>query len=390
MTDHWISVRLDGIPIEDMFVYRTTIYAWSYDSTLYVFPVLGVESSISAALSDDPLAAAGASFQLFHSNGLGAAAGQYRYADELGRRNSALDIVIDADTVPYWVYETRLEANSLLDMLIYSDRIYCGTDEGLFELDEISPTRSPGVLPTWRQRRGMATFRSRIRHSCYSAAASLGSIAASCGEAGLRMLFDDFGYRSGQRATEELVAPVSERVTFGSGGLFNFPSRSSFSYLEGHREDTDSSIRGTPDKVLVDVEPAEVSASTGGLSSLFLDADLEYVLFSRQRLIALLDGQIIAARLYRDVSGRRIAKKVHKLGHYEGKPLTACETASSLIVETSDGLISVAHADASSRFRQCGPTVSMRTFPNSKRYLELVTRTSESGAYLHAAMPRSH
>ena len=387
MRDHWISVRLEGPPIEDMFVYRTAIYAWSYDSRLYVFKVMDLESLILSTLSDTPHVAAGVSFRLFHANGLGATRGQYLRAQELGEWPSDLDVTIDISTIPHSVYETRLEANSLLDMLIYSDRIYCGTDEGLFELEEFEP-RLSSRSTTWYNRKGVAIFRSRIGYSCYSTAASLGSIAASCGDEGLRVLFDDFGYRSGQRANQRMVAPASERVTFGSGGLFNFPSRSSFSYLEGQREDTDSSVKGAPDKVLVNVEPAEVSVSDGGSSALFLEEDLDYVLFSRQRLIALSGGRVVAARLNRDIHGRRIAKKVHELGSYEGIPLTACETASSLIIETSDGLVFISHYDALSTFRPCGPTVSIRTFPNSKRYLELATRTSETGAYLVAAMPR--
>ncbi len=389
MTDRWISVRLEGPPIEDMFVYRTTIHAWSYDSRLYLFPVSGIESLIRTELSDDPQAAAGACFQLFHSNRLGAAAGQYRSATRLSERDSDLDLVIDLDNTPYWVFETRLEANSLLDILIYADRIYCGTDEGLFELTEPQTIRSHTPhIPTWHTRKDTVTFESRIRHSCYSAAASLGSIAASCGDAGLRMLFDDFGYRSGQRAKERQVAVASERATFGSGGLFNFPSRNEFSYLEGQREDTNSSARSVPDKVLVGVEPASVSTSSDGSGSPFLNETLDYILFSRQRLIALLEGRVFAARLYRSIGGRRIAKRVHRIGRYKGKPLTACETTSSLIIETSDGLVAISHKDNTSTFRPCGPTVSIRSFPNSKRYLELATRTSEDGAYLHAAIPR--
>lgn len=388
MTEYWISIRLEGPPIEDIFVYRTTIYAWSYDSRLYMIPVSSVESSIRASLSHDPQAATGACFQLFHSNGLGAATGQYVDARRLAEMESNLDTVIDMDSIPHWVYDTRLEANSLLDILIYSDRLYCGTDEGLFELDELSgPNSRSSHLPTWPGHRGIATFKPRIGYSCYSATASLGSIAASCGDNGLRMLFDDFGFRSGRRATEQRVAAASERATFGYGGLFNFPSRGTFSYLEGQREDTRSSARGVPDKVLVNVEPASVSASTDNLNSLFLKEDLDYVLFSRQRLVALLDGQVFAARLHRARGGRRIAKKVHRLGQYEGTPLTACETSSSLIVETSDGLVTISLYDYSSNFRRCGSTVSIRTFPNSKRYLELITRTSEEGAYLYAAMP---
>jgi len=177
-------------------------------------------------------------------------------------------------------------------------------------------------------------------------------------------------------------------VAFGSGGLFNFPSRGTFSYLEGQREDTNSSVSGAPDKILVDVKPSKVRASNDGANSLFFEEGLDYVLFSRQRLIALFEGRVLAARLYRGVGGRKIAKKIHDLGSYRGKPLGACETASALLIETSDGLAIISHRDNSSRFFSCGPTVSLRTFPNSKRYLELATRTSEAGAYLYAVVPQ--
>ena len=375
MTTRWISVRMDGLPIEDLFVYRTALFAWTYDSELRVFPVARIEEAIWESLADDPEAAEAACFQLFHSNGVGAKFGQRQAVQHLAERNSDLEITIDTDSIPHEVFETRLEANSLLDLLIYFDRTYLGTDEGLFEL-------------VWSESKSKtALFKNRIGHACYSVSASLGSVAASCGDAGLRVLFDDFSYLPGKRTQERSVAPVSERATFGSGGLFNFTTRQSVSYLEGEREATTSDERGVPEKVLVAVEAAEMSASTDQQRSLFLDDGLDYVLFSRQRLIALRDGRVAASRLHRDEGGRRIANTVHELGRYTGRPLSACETSSMLLIETSSGLFSASLDSDASEFRPCGVTVSLRTFPSSKRYLELAARTAEDATYLYAAIP---
>lgn len=376
MTTRWISVRLDGVPIEDVFVYRTSLFAWTYDSTIWVFEIDAIEHAIRQSLVEDPQAAEAACFQLFHSNGVGANVGQHKYMNVVGERDADIEIFLDAESIPHEIFQTHLEANSLLDVLVYSDRTYAGTDEGLFQL--IPP--EPGVRTV--------LFSKRIDYACHSVSASLGSVAASCGEAGLRVLFNDFNYLAGRPSQQRNVAPLSDRATFGSGGLFNFASRDMFTFLDGESEASTLQRSRVPDQVLVGVEPVETFASSDEQRSLFLEDGLDYTLFSRQRLIALRDGQLSASRLRRDEYGRRIVNTVHKLGRYQGRPLSVCETSSTVLIETSTGLFSAEGASEGVDFLPVGPTVSLRTFPNSKRYLELVSRTAEDATYLLAAIPK--
>lgn len=128
-------------------------------------------------------------------------------------------VVVDAEAVPYLQIEVRFEANALLDLLVFYDRLYLASDGGLLSIDPFDP-EDPSRLLRPNQ---------RVADPCYSAAGGLGAVAASCGPEGLRILLDDQRWAGTGRAARK-VASESIRAEVGAGTVVNHRSRSDFEF----------------------------------------------------------------------------------------------------------------------------------------------------------------
>lgn len=394
MNQPWISVRLNGLPIEDAYIYRTSLLALTYQGTALLFSVSDIKTAIERAIPDDLHLARAIGWKLFHSEGVG-----FRYSVAMARARmtevvSDLSIDLDGSSIPHLEISSCLPANSATDITVYSDVAYVSTDEGLF--------RTP-----WPGKESSAdthemVFSSRLATPCYSATASRGSVVASCGDEGLFLLVDEFGVLPGRFHSQKRVEKYSERASFSPGGLFNFESRSSFSYfrsqLESPTEDESES-----DGVIVNLEPDTLGVpkdnvktksgrhSTNGRdnpsTNVFFEDALDYVFLSRGRLTALQGGWIFSSFVWKSNKTGTLGRKVEKVASpYEGAPISACETSSMFLVETVDGIVSLPSSDHQApMFRATGPCASLRTFPRSKRYQELAIRTDQEGAVLFAA-----
>jgi hypothetical protein len=126
------AVRLSSPSFEDAFVYRTSLYCWTFEGRLRIYSVADIERAIHSGNEAGSLL----TYALFHSRGIGAqvdqvAAWQDSWSPRF-ERPAPLDI--DAEAIPYVEYRIGLEADSLLDLLIFYDRLYFATDAGLFSL----------------------------------------------------------------------------------------------------------------------------------------------------------------------------------------------------------------------------------------------------------------
>src|SRR5690348_8488103 len=67
------SLLIVDTPIEDVFVYRTSLYCWTFDNHLRIYNIADLEG---AAAEVNPGIGSLISYVLFHSQGLGASADQ--------------------------------------------------------------------------------------------------------------------------------------------------------------------------------------------------------------------------------------------------------------------------------------------------------------------------
>ncbi len=370
-------------PIEDAFIYRSSVLCWTYSGSILRVPVPAIERALARDYGDAGLAV---SSLLFHSGGLGATAEQSEvwwrsvaYGSE-GSDPGAIEI--DLSTVEHSEHRIGIDADDVLDMLAYADRLYLATDGGLFS-NELSPADGAE----------MERATHRIVSPTYAASASYGAVAASCGEAGLQMLFDDFGW-SGRTADHraQKVSDYSVRAEYASGRLLNYRSRSEIELFRG--DIVDATAPGSPHdgRVIVGLEASEQEGSN--LLEKFDSGDAEFVTSWLGKLVVLSNGLAMSRTLRRHHDRLAVQGDVKTIGRYQGRPVSAVRVRDRLIIETTEELLAVVpsaiESDAGYERIGTGLVVSLRAFPNSKRYRDMAIATSEDGLNLIGIPRESH
>jgi hypothetical protein len=361
-----VSLRLTGTTIEDAFLYRTFLYCWTFENRLRIYSIDAIER---AAQATDPDLAPLINYSIFHSRGIGASSAQraaWRNRFELRNQDTNGDaITLDGEAIPYEEASIAFEANSLLDLLIFYDRLYIATDAGLFSVDEFESIESGAVLTPVR----------RVRDACYSASAGLGTVAASCGPGGLRLLFDESRVSPEHAATRKAAAE-SLRAELGYSSVVNHRSRSDIDFLSGTVTDTSKG------RVLTDVRKARVGISPE--ASQLLDGEdfrgeevaADFTIWDYSRLIVFMAGGVysVSVGIHGD---ERSLNRVRRLGSYPvgfRRVISASRVGRSFAVESDEAMAFVAasgvHVEAT------GPVVSSRSYPRSHRYRRAVTATS--------------
>lgn len=371
---NYININIRGLPVEDAFIYGTSLYAWTFDSDLLIIPVDEIEASIRSALNHEAILADGVCFLLFHSNHVGARQSQYVAAAHLSMKSRSIEIEIDASKIRHSVLRTSLDADCLTDVMVYFNRMHLSTDEGLFELE----------LP-----RGVDDVPKEIHlertlpYPCYSSVASLGALATSCGDEGLIVTFNNYDWYGPAKRRRVVAAGQSRRSTYGSGGLFNFTASDSYQYLSGEIWESNANRDDRGTALLVDLEPGHIV--DGAFHNQLSRDEIDYVLFARRKLIFLADGDIFGVHLSKVPEGRKLSRKRHLLGQYDRSPISISANRSMLMIESDDDIVVCGRNGANDEVEftmmhwNCGPTIALRTFPMSRRYLDLAVRTSETG-----------
>ena len=367
-----LSLRLVGSPIEDAFIYRTSLYCWTFDNCIRVYAIADIEAAANVA---EPDLAPLLTYSLFHSRGIGAsspqsAAWRSRFDSE-SWNIPGLSIELDAEAVPYVQTGVQFDADSLLDLLIFFDRMYIATNGGLFSLETVEP----------REAEAAVNPRQRVKDACYSAAAGLGTVAASCGPKGLRLLLDEARGRPERRATRK-AAPESLRAEIGSSSIVNHRSRSDIQFLSGTVESTP---RG---RVLTDVQNAEVQYSAVAEQlfhtedSLGQDVRLDFAIWDNSRLLVFVAGSVFSLSVGID-STKRSLNRVKPVASYPvglRRVLSAARAGRVLALEGDDVMAFVAATGI--YLESTGPIISSRSYPRSHRYLRTVTATTGTVLYL--------
>jgi len=345
-----------------------------FDGALLIASVLDVETALQKAYGSVGLAA---SAVLFHSGGKGASEEQ-----TVALWDSELEVtqqtrmVLDLSMIAHTIHRLEIEADDVLDMRIYADRLYLATDGGLYSTD-LDPATA---VPTGRAVR-------RIEAPTYGASVRYGTVAASCGESGLQVLFDDFGWRNGNEGgSPRQISEYSVRAEYASGRILNYQARSDIELFRGTIEDpTVKGSRATGIMVGAVLAEQEANEFLAGFDS----PDIELVWTGGSRIVALVGGKAIARTFRKHRDKLAVQGRVRTLGAYEGRPLSAVAIRQRLVVETTDEVLALTASDdgdsvpgqATFGFERIdtGPVVSLRAFPDSVRYRDLAIATTAQG-----------
>jgi hypothetical protein len=361
------SLLLEDAPIEDVFIYRTSLYCWTFENHLRIYAIKDLEA---AAIATDPDRSPLINYTLFHSRGLGASLDQQAaWHDWAGPYEADIDppIVINGEAVPYIEVNVQMEGDALLDLLMYYDRLYLATNGGLYAVESFDPAELPfGTLEAER----------KVPDACYSASAGWGTIAASCGPMGLRLVLDDLRWGSHGRETRK-ASDESVRSEIGYGSIVNHRSRFDYEFLAATTENTEKG------RVLIDTRTANVTRSTyvdNRLSN--IGQGIDFTFWDRSRLVVFGNGTALSVSVIVSDNQRRL-NRARKVGEYRGvisRIISAARVEQSFAVE-SDRSVSFI---SSNRIKsvETGRVVSLRTYPNSRRYQRLTTVTSEQGVWM--------
>ena len=361
-----IGVLFTGADLEDVFVYRSTVYAWTFDRRLRIYALSAFEEAIERA--DRNLGGA-ISYWLFHGRGLGASTKQRRARDESSLKSPHL-LTVDLSGVPYREKDLHADVGSVLDIVAYYDTLYLASDGGLFAAATAQLHDDNGGFKPVRA----------VESECISASAGLGAIAASCGIKGLHIVFDSFDSPAnlGRRVTD-----VSIRAEVGAGSVVNHPSRSEVEFLAADTRFA-KSARGN---VLSDVRPA---MTDGGLRDVDPSADNDesarFILWDQQRLVVFRSDGVTSVGVASDSDHRRYTSSRHLAPAASTRVISACRIGRSFVAETTSG-VTVLPADSAPLDLNTGPVIGLRSYQRSLRYRRIATVTAETGLWFLGVAP---
>lgn len=358
-----VAIQFRGADLEDVFVYRSSVYAWTFEQQLRVYAVSDLEAAVSRA---DPARGPAASYWLFHSRGFGSTETQRDlvHQDELVG-DYALEL--DLSSVPYREVSVSAEAGSVMDMLIYYNTLYLASDGGLLTID-VSESDAMRVSVPARQ---------AVRAPCISASGGLGAVAASCGRNGLHILFNayDPDAKRGRK-----VSDLSLRAEMGSATVVNHLSRSELEFLSGDTVERPR-VRG---KILSEVRESTVDPDSRRRIQGDSEHPPDFSLWDQARLVVFDRQGVQSVGVSRSHDLRGITRSRHLYGAPVGRTvLSACRVGSAFVVETPTGLTFMQPSQPPMEIAT-GPVIGLRSYQRSMRYLRLATATSEQGLWLIA------
>lgn len=275
--------------------------------------------------------------------------------------------------------ELNLSASLILDTNIYNSRIYWGTEKGLFHGD-FDWGRDEVAL--------VKGFTKRSDAKCISTSVGYGAVNASCGDQGLLSGFDEFGLARLEKSNGlERVAEKSIRSAWFSFDVVNYTSSSQMTLLKTRRQRTDRTARASErtSHVLTGITQESMD-----LKFLFdhiyteygVERDsVQYVYNSTNTIfIHCLDGNFYSV----GISPKKLEEgRVRFTKTYKGQGtriLSVHSTETGLIIETDNRVFLFAHGRWWPLMESA--VLSIRTFPRSKSFRNLVALTTEEGLHL--------
>jgi hypothetical protein len=275
--------------------------------------------------------------------------------------------------------DLNIRARVLLDLLIYNSRMYVASDAGLYRMDmDLNADQCLGAPET------------KLEARCLSTTAGYGSVHASCGDEGLFSSFDEESpLKPSNRSGMRFVAEKSLRTQWLSYDLVNYSRVVSPLLLHSQQERADSFGPERERKQVIgfDETPLDLGYLLQALvqkHKLREDA-LQFVYnSSRVFFVHTYDGSFYTFGISSNGPGEPSLKLAFTKRHdgTSARVIGAHTAHVGLVVET-DKDVQLFAGDMWSTILP-SEAISVRTFPRSKRFQNLVAITLEAGILLAA------
>lgn len=281
----------------------------------------------------------------------------------------------------FLIYEENLglPANIILDMNVYNGRIYVGSDKGLFHLD--FDWRDGGISHS-------NGIKKRTDARCNSTSVGYGTVNASCEDDGLLTSLDDFGWAGEKHGLRmRRVAEKSLRTNWLSSDLVNYSTATQPVLLRSKLEKVrKSSMTEEHERRVI----TEIGGRRTDLYYLFeaLQSKFRFRMESIQFVYnstSVFFVHTIEGNFY-SVGVKRSSQSDPKLSFtktYKGagtRILSVNPTNLGLVVEIDHRVLLFANQEWYPIIES--EAISVRTFPRSRRFKNLVAITLEDGVLL--------
>jgi hypothetical protein len=230
----------------------------------------------------------------------------------------------------------------------------------------------------------VGTVEKRIAHRCLSASPRWGAVSASCADKGAWALLGEIGYgRDIRKRTEQIDEKESVRHAWTGSTFLSFSGDNDIDLYTAA-----APVRKGQHRIVETFDPVDDSGEWGSIWQVAIDSDAsrlrdaDFVTAVTGLLIVVGNGRLTATQistwsrpvdgLYRDVFAMEIGDRV----------LSLVETASGLVVETDSSLLYL--DDQELRPLISRETISLRSYPRSKRHRRTITATVDGGLLVTA------
>lgn len=302
-----------------------------------------------------------------------------------------------------------LNANVVLDLTIYNRRIYLATDLGLYQVDvtwrEGGPAKLVGVTK-------------RLDARCSSVSARFGAVVVSCGSQGLYGAFDaarNGGANHGPSFTE--LAASSERNSWMSSNIVNYVTQIRPELIPVSIRRETSGRHGIDTGGYSEVRSIEAATSALTYSDMDGESGVATGITERReplnqtlsksrvtRKLPLSDLRFVAnsdsSWFLQSDDGTLYVADVTGLKHPDSYAISTVSThrvsedildvqpgPKWLAIETYDDVRLLSDQLSTSIFD--GEVLTIRTFPRSRRYQDMLTITTEKGIYFSGILDES-
>jgi hypothetical protein len=386
-----VSLTFPG-RFEDAFLYMGRLFTITENHSVRVYDM----EYIVNKLQDDETLVDAPTLLFFRNDWADNERFRHRLSDELSKKNflRAIDklesepIHITADYAHPVEWDLKITADVLLDLNIYNGRAYIGTNKGLYHLD--LDWEAECIAP-------IAEAQKRLDVKCVHTTAKYGTVNASCGSEGWFSFLDDFELGSSNTRRQKHMSEYSLKTNWLDFDIVNYPTTISPTLFNSVRTTAAQAFNRSSnnlnieqdDWIVTDVEDGEFS-----LDSLF--TSLEYKLSlgnlqfvhnsSKALFLSTYDGYLFALGLKRGSISTPTISYVSEFGGLTGL-VSSLHTISvgsgpGLVLETDEQILLFARRRFIPLFHD--EVISIRTFPNSQHYRNIISLTTSDKVTLIA------
>ena len=290
-------------------------------------------------------------------------------------------------------WDLNIKDDIVLDVNIYNRRLYISTNKGLYHID--IDWESEKTTP-------IGSTIKRLDTKCVHTTAKFGTVNASCGSEGLFSFIDDFELGNKTTRKERHIEEYSIRSSwFDKFDVVNYQTNIYPSFFNSLKLNINEQNNLNEEKnyenesfIIVDIEKItfninELIISKNLSNRINLD-DIQFIYNSSKSLfITTYDGNIFILKLVNNDSNFSITNdyKYSGIGNLVSSIHTLGIKKAGIVIETDENILLFTGGKFVPIFND--EVISIRTFPNSKYYKNIISLTTSEEILLISVLDES-